>query len=162
MMTRDERYLALAIEQAKKAASLGEVPVGAVIVSRDGVIAAGYNKRERDKNPLAHAEIEAIGKAAAAEGDWRLSDCELFVTLEPCAMCAGAIVTCRIKRVVFGAFDPAAGCLGSAVDLSLLPFARDMEVIGGVLLAPCEKLLSDFFYGQRRREKRVETTESEA
>jgi len=148
-MTRDESYIALAIEQAKLAADMGEVPVGAVVVRRDFVISTGFNRRESNKNPLSHAETEAIKKAAAAVGDWRLSDCEIFVTLEPCAMCAGAILASRMKRVVFGAFDPAAGCFGSAADLSLLSFAPVIEIIGGVLLAECEALLTSFFADKR-------------
>jgi len=150
-VTRDESYIMLALEQARKAFAADEVPVGAVVVCDGRLLSTGYNRRESEKNPLSHAETEAIKAAAAAIGDWRLTDCEIFVTLEPCAMCAGAILNSRIRRVVFGAFDPDAGCFGSAADLSLLPFAPDIEVIGGVLSAECEALLSAFFSDRRRR-----------
>ena len=148
-MRRDEYYLRFAINQAKKAAEKKEVPVGAVIVRDDIIVATGHNRRESKRSPIAHAETEVIQIAAAKSGDWRLSDCELFVTLEPCAMCAGAIISGRIKRLVFGAFDPAAGCMGSVVDLSLLFSEHPIEVLGGVLQQECQRLLTDFF-GQRR------------
>lgn len=148
-MTRDERYLLAALEEAKRAKDLGEVPVGAVIVKENDVIARGYNRRETDKNALSHAETEAIANACKALGDWRLDGCELFVTLEPCAMCAGAILQSRMARVVFGAFDSAAGCMGSVIDMSLLSIAPPLELLGGVLQRECEDILKHFFEERR-------------
>lgn len=153
-MTRDERYITAALEQAEEAASLGEVPVGAVVVKENDIIARGHNRRETDKNALSHAETEAIRSACELLGDWRLDGCELFVTLEPCAMCAGAILQSRIKRVVFGAFDPAAGCMGSVIDMTLLPIGAPTELLGGVLQRECEDLLKRFFE-ERRGDKNV-------
>ncbi len=139
----------MAIEEAKKANSIGEIPVGAVIVKDDIVIASGYNRRETDKNALSHAETESIRTACDTLGDWRLTGCELFVTLEPCAMCAGAILASRLRRVVFGAFDPAAGCMGSVMDLTLSPMSPPIELLGGVLQRQCELLLKQFFESKR-------------
>jgi len=148
-MTRDEGYMKLALAQAKKASESGEIPVGAVIVKSDVVIAAAFNKKETKKNPLAHAELRAIKKAAAFLDDWRLSDCEMFVTLEPCAMCAGAIIESRIKRLVFGAFDWGNGFMGSLADLPALALKNDFPVLGGVLSGECSGLLSGFFKSKR-------------
>ena len=116
-MTQDEKYMKQAIKQAKKAYALDEVPIGCVIVASDKIIARGYNRRNTDKNPLAHAELSAIRKASKKTGDWRLEECTMYVTLEPCQMCAGAIVQARIPRVVIGAMNPKAGCAGSIINL---------------------------------------------
>ncbi|MCL1830187.1 MAG: nucleoside deaminase [Oscillospiraceae bacterium] len=141
-MTRDEKYMNMAIAQAQAALASDEIAVGAVIVHKDIVIAEGYNLRETTNDPTAHAEIIAIRKAADLLSDWRLTDCELYCTLEPCAMCAGAIMNSRIKRLVFGAFDPAAGFFGSIDDLSLVSLpASYIEVIGGVEENRCRELL---------------------
>ena len=145
-----EKYMHLALEQAALAGS--EVPVGAVLVSRAGdVLSVGHNLREQKSDPTSHAEIEVIRAAAAAGGDWRLEETTLFVTLEPCVMCAGAILNARISRVVFGAWDAKAGAAGSVVDLlrdRTLPTRVD-EVVGGVLEAECSVLLTEFFEGLR-------------
>lgn len=139
-----------AIRLAREAGAEGEVPVGAVVV-RDGVIvAAGRNRREAGKNALCHAELEAIGSACRVLGGWRLWQCELFVTLEPCPMCAGAAVNARLRRVVFGARDPKAGSCGSVVNLFELPYNHRPELRGGVLEAECSALLTDFFRGLRK------------
>lgn len=142
---RDTHFLRLAIKQAEIAASLGEVPVGAVVCRGDDIISSAYNRRETDKNALAHAELLAIDEACGKLGGWRLFECELFVTLEPCPMCAGAIVNSRIKRVVFGAFDPKAGCFGSLADFSAIPFNHRPQIVSGVLGDECSALLKDFF-----------------
>lgn len=150
-MTRDEKYMLLAIEQAKKAAELGEVPVGAVVVYKDNVIATAYNRRENDKCATAHAELKAIELACAARGGWRLFDCELYVTLEPCVMCAGAAVNARLDRIVYGASDIRFGALGSALDVMSFPLNHKYEVVGGVLKEECKALLTDFFKERRSR-----------
>lgn len=149
-MTRDERYMTLALEQARAALTAGEVPVGAVIVLGETVLASAHNLRETDCNPLAHAETEAIKKAALAVRDWRLSGCEMFVTLEPCAMCSGAVVESRVRRLVFGAFDPERGFMGSVADLTALVSSSGPEILGGVLQLECEKLLKSFFKRKRQ------------
>ena len=141
----DEKYMKAAIAQAEFAAKMGEVPVGAIIVSDGDIISTGFNKRECLNNSLAHAEIVAINVACEKLGCWRLLNSTLYVTLEPCAMCAGAIINSRIERVVFGAFDPKAGSFGSLVDLSKLPYNHKPEVVSGVCGEECSKLLSDFF-----------------
>lgn len=144
--------MAEALRQARLAAEEGEVPVGAV-VARDGeIISVGRNRREKNKNALAHAEIEAIDAACRKLGGWRLPGCELFVTLEPCPMCAGAIINSRIVKVTFGAYDKKAGSLGSLVNLFDLPYNHKPEIEGGFMEAECAALLSDFF--RRLREKR--------
>lgn len=141
-MTRDERYIYTALEQAKEAFLRREIAVGAVVVHNDKVISSGYNLRETTSDPLAHAEIVAIRKATEIIGDWRLSNCEIYVTLEPCAMCAGAIIESRFKRVVFGAFDPEKGFFGSKLDLSIYSnVLGGLEVLGGVLEKQCQDLL---------------------
>ena len=150
-MTRDEKFMLLAMEQAKQAAALGEAPIGAVVVRGDEVIAAAYNTRETKKNALHHAEVLAIDRACKALGGWRLPGCELFVTLEPCPMCAGAIINSRIVRVVFGAKDPKAGCCGSVCSLFDLPFNHRPEVVDGVFAQECGDLLRDFFRSLRTR-----------
>lgn len=138
-----------ALIEAKKAASLGEVPVGAVIVKDGKIIATGRNMREEKKNALSHAEIEAINKACAVTDSWRLDDCELYVTLEPCPMCAGAIINARIKTVVFGAYDLKAGSMDSVVNLCDYPYNHKPEIFGGIREEECLKLLQDFFEGVR-------------
>lgn len=148
-MTRDEKYMLLAIEEAKKAAEIGEVPVGAVVVYKDTVIATAYNRRENDKCATAHAELKAIEAACAARGGWRLFDCELYVTLEPCVMCAGAAVNARLDRIVYGASDIRFGALGSALDVMSFPLNHKYEVVGGVLKDECKALLTDFFKERR-------------
>ena len=147
--SKDEFFMSLAIEQARLAFSLNEVPVGAVIVKDDKVISSGYNTRERDNNPLGHAEINAILQASAVTNHWRLSGCTLYVTLEPCPMCAGAIINSRIDRVVYGACDIKAGCLGSLIDLSKVNFNHSPRLHKGVCEEQCQKLLADFFNSLR-------------
>ncbi len=146
-----ERWMALALQQAAMAARTGDVPVGAVVIGPDGaVLGSGTNRREADGDPTAHAELLALRSAALATGIWRLEGCTLVVTLEPCAMCAGALILARIDRLVFGAWDPKAGATGSVWDL-----VRDrrtvhrVEVVGGVREAECAQLLRDFFAGHR-------------
>ncbi|MFA5659017.1 MAG: tRNA adenosine(34) deaminase TadA [Oscillospiraceae bacterium] len=148
----DACYMRLALEQAQLAYKLGEVPVGAVIVKKitGEIVGKGYNRRECDKSPLAHAEIIAINEASKSLGGWRLIDCELFVTLEPCPMCAGAIINSRIERIVFGASDLKAGSCGSVVNLFELPFNHKPEITAGVLEEECSALLSDFFKNLRK------------
>ena len=140
-----EYYMGLALEEAKKSLALAEVPVGAVVVCEGEVVAAAYNTRETDKNAIKHAEVEAISRACQRLGGWRLHKCELYVTLEPCPMCAGAIVNSRIKRVVYGARDPKAGAFGTVLDLNSFPLNHKPEIISGVREQECASLLSDFF-----------------
>lgn len=144
-MQTDESYMSLALELAREAAKLGEVPVGAVAVWDGEVVGTGFNRHETGKNALAHAELEAIDTACRKLGGWRLHRCDLYVTLEPCPMCAGAIVNARIRRVVFGARDPKAGCFGSVSDFAALPFNHRPEVVRGVLAEACAAELSAFF-----------------
>lgn len=152
MMRTDEAYMRMALRLAERAAAMGEVPVGAVAVWDDGKVAGvGFNRRETGKSALAHAELEAIAAACKRLGGWRLHKCDLFVTLEPCPMCAGAIVNARIRRVIFGARDPKAGCFGSVCDFNEMPFNHRPEIVGGVLEAECAQALRDFFRGLRRR-----------
>ena len=142
----DERYMKEAIKQAKKAAALGEVPIGCVIVYEDKVIGRGYNRRNTDKSTFSHAEITAMKKAGKMIGDWRLEGCTMYVTLEPCQMCAGAIVQARIPRVVMGCMNPKAGCAGSIVNLlQMKEFNHQVEITEGVLKEECSGILTDFF-----------------
>ncbi len=143
----DEEYMSRAVELAKKAADLGEVPVGAVVVKKSTgeIVGEGYNLRESGKSPLAHAEIIAINEASRTLGGWRLIDCEMFVTLEPCPMCCGAIINSRIERVVFGAYDKKAGSCESVVKLFELPYNHKPQLQGGVMQQECADILSDFF-----------------
>ena len=134
-----------ALQAARLSANEGEIPVGAVIVKDKKIIATGRNRREQEKNALCHAEIEAIDKACRALGDWRLQDCDLYVTLEPCPMCAGAIINARLRSVYFGAYDDVAGSFGSAADFNRLPYAHKPEIYAGIMEAECSKILSDFF-----------------
>lgn len=143
--TAAEAFMRLALREAQKSAAEGEVPVGAVVVRNGEVVAVGRNRREKEKNALAHAEIEAIDRACKALGGWRLWECELFVTLEPCPMCAGAILNSRIRRVVYGAADPKAGCCGSVTDLFALPFNHHPAVEGGLRAEEASALLAEFF-----------------
>ena len=145
-----------ALELAREAGDEGEVPVGAVVVYQGKIISEGRNRRERDKNALCHAELEAIDGACRALGGWRLWQCELFVTLEPCPMCAGAIVNSRIKRVVYGAKDGKAGCCGSVVDLFGLPFNHRPVVEGGLLADESAALLAEFFAALREKLRKGE------
>ncbi len=151
-MSGDEFFMRQAIGLAREAAAEGEVPVGALVVRGGVVVARGRNRRETVRNALSHAELEAIGSACAALGGWRLPECDLYVTLEPCPMCAGAAINARIRRVVFGAHDPKAGSCGSVVDLFQFPYNHHPEAVGGVLEEECASLLTDFF--RRLREKR--------
>lgn len=155
----DEELMRLAIKEAKKAYDEGEVPVGAVVCLDGEVVSLGRNKREGEKNALCHAEIEAIDKACKALGGWRLHKCELFVTMEPCPMCAGAIVNSRIKRVVFGAKDEKAGCFGSVINFNDLGFNHKPEVTEGVLEDECKELLSSFFKELRLKKDKKKNIE---
>ncbi len=146
---RDEYFMREAIAEASAAADAGEVPVGAVVVRGGEIIARGRNTRERDGVATGHAEIMAIESACRALGGWRLSDCTIYVTLEPCPMCAGAIVNARIARVVYGAKDARAGAFGSVIDMRSYPLESKPEVIGGVLTAECAEALSRFFAARR-------------
>lgn len=143
-----------ALKQAKKAYALGEVPIGCVIVHEGKIIGRGYNRRNTDKNTLAHAEITAINKASKVIGDWRLEECTLYVTLEPCQMCAGAIVQARIPEVVMGCMNPKAGCAGSILNILEMPqFNHQVKVTRGILEADCSQMLKTFFEELRIRNK---------
>ena len=145
-MTLEEKYMKAAIREAKKAAAINEVPIGCIIVHQDKVIARGYNRRIVDKNVLSHAEIIAIRKACKKMGDWRLEDCTMYVTLEPCPMCAGAIVQARIPKVIMGCRNPKAGCAGSVLDiLHQSGLNHQVETETGILEEECSKLLKNFF-----------------
>lgn len=153
-MEQHIKYMKEALKQAKKAYALGEVPIGCVIVYEDKVIARGYNRRNTDKNTLAHAEITAINRASKKLGDWRLEDCTLYVTLEPCQMCAGAIVQSRITNVVMGCMNPKAGCGGSVLNILEMPeFNHQVNVLRGVMEEECSQILQDFFKELRIRNK---------
>ncbi len=154
-MNRDEIYMRKALELAKLAAEQDEVPVGAIVVKKSTgeIVGRGFNRREYGKSPLTHAEMIAIDEASRRLGGWRLIDCELFVTLEPCPMCAGAIINSRIERVIFGTADSKAGSCGSVVNLFELPYNHKPELAGGVLAEECAGVLSDFFKNLRARKK---------
>ena len=153
-MTEQEKYMKAAIREAKKAYALGEVPIGCVIVYEGKIIGRGYNRRNTDKNTLAHAEITAINRASKKMGDWRLEDCTLYVTLEPCQMCAGAIVQSRITNVVMGCMNPKAGCGGSVLNILEMPeFNHQVNVTRGVMEEECSQILQDFFKELRIRNK---------
>ncbi len=145
----DEYYMKLALEEAQKAAQLGEVPVGAVIVRGEKVVAAAHNLRERDRMATAHAELLAIQEACRRLNNWRLADCTLYVTLEPCPMCAGAIINSRLQRVVYGAPDQRAGCCGSVANFFHMPFNHSPALTTGILEEQCSALLKDFFEQRR-------------
>ena len=151
----DEKYMKEAIKQAKKAYALDETPIGCVIVCEGKVISRGYNRRNTDKNPLAHAEITAIRKASRRLGDWRLEGCTMYVTLEPCQMCAGAIVQSRMDRVVIGCMNPKAGCAGSILNLLQMDrFNHQAEITAGVLEEECSSLMKQFFRELREKKKK--------
>ena len=153
-MTEDERYMKEAIKQAQKAYKIGESPIGCVIVYQNKIIARGYNRRNIDKTTLGHAEITAIKKASKKTGDWRLEDCTMYVTLEPCQMCAGAIVQSRMKKVVIGAMNPKAGCAGSIINiLQMKQFNHQVEMENGILEKECADMLSTFFKELREKKK---------
>lgn len=154
-MNRDEIYMKKALELANLAAEQGEVPVGAVVVKKSTgeIVGRGFNRREYGKSPLTHAEIIAIDEASRKLGGWRLIDCEMYVTLEPCPMCAGAIINSRIERVVFGTADLKAGSCGSIINLFELPYNHKPELVGGVLAEECADVLSEFFKNLRARKK---------
>ncbi len=153
-MTQDEKYMNEAIRQAKKAYALGEVPIGCVIVYEDRIIGRGYNRRNTDKNTLSHAEITAIRRASKQMGDWRLEGCTMYVTLEPCQMCAGALVQARIDRVVIGTMNPKAGCAGSILNLlQMKEFNHQVEIKYGVCQEECTEILQRFFEELRERNK---------
>ena len=153
-MTRDEKYMKAAIREAKKAYALEEVPIGCVIVQNDKIIARGYNRRNTDKNTLAHAEMSAIKKASKKTGDWRLEDCTMYVTLEPCQMCAGAIVQSRLGKVVIGSMNPKAGCAGSVINLlQMKQFNHQVQMETGILEEECSTMLSGFFQELREKKK---------
>lgn len=154
MINQDEKYMKEAIKQAKKAYALGEVPIGCVIVSEDKIIGRGYNRRTIDKNTLAHAEMMAIKKASKKMNDWRLEDCTMYVTLEPCQMCSGAIVQSRMKKVVIGCMNPKAGCAGSVLNLlQMEAFNHQVELEIGVLGEQCSAMMKQFFKELREKSK---------
>ena len=154
-MTQDEKYMKAAIREAKKAYALDEVPSGCVIVQDGTIIARGYNRRNTEGNTLAHAELTAIKKASKKTGDWRLEGCTMYVTLEPCQMCAGAIVQSRMKKVVIATMNPKAGCAGSVLNLlQMAAFNHQVEIEKGVLEEECSTMLSDFFRELREKKKR--------
>ena len=151
----DQRYMKEAMKQAKKADKIDEVPIGCVIVYEDRIIARAYNRRNTDKNTLAHAELLAIKKASKVLGDWRLEDCTMYITLEPCQMCAGAIVQARIKRVVVGSMNPKAGCAGSVLNLlQMKQFNHQVELETGVMEEECSRMLKEFFKRLREEKKK--------
>ena len=157
-MTAEEKYMKAAIREAKKAYALEEVPIGCVIVQNNKIIARGYNRRNTDKNTLAHAELAAIKKASKKTGDWRLEDCTMYVTLEPCQMCAGAIVQSRLGKVVIGSMNPKAGCAGSVLNLlQMREFNHQVEMVTGVLEEECSEMLSAFFRELREKKKEKES-----
>lgn len=151
----DTAFMRLALDLALQAGEMGEVPVGAVVVCDGVVVGTGLNRRESGKNALAHAEIEAIDVACKTLGGWRLHKCDLYVTLEPCPMCAGAIINARIRRLVYGASDPKAGCFGSLADFNTLSFNHKPQIVSGVCAQECAQVLTDFF--RRLRAQRAQT-----
>ena len=158
MQSIDEKYMKEAVRQARKAYGIGEVPLGCVIVFEDKIIGRGYNRRTVDKNTLAHAELIAIRKACKKIGDWRLEGCTMYVTLEPCQMCSGAIVQSRIPRVVIGCMNPKAGCAGSILNLlQVEEFNHQTELTKGVLEEECSRMMKEFFRELResKKEKKV-------
>ena len=159
-MSQDEKYMREAIRQAKKAYALEEVPIGCVIVYEDKIIGRGYNRRTVDKNTLAHAELIAIKKASKKLNDWRLEDCTMYVTLEPCQMCSGAIVQARIPRVVVGCMNPKAGCAGSILNLlDMKEFNHQVDLTTGVLEEECSGMMKQFFRELREKQKKIKAKE---
>lgn len=155
-LTQDEKIMKEAIKEAQKAAALGEVPIGCVIVYEGKIISRGHNRRKTDKNTLSHAELNAIAKASRKMGDWRLEDCTLYVTLEPCQMCAGAIVQARIKKVVQACRNKKAGCAGTILNLLQVPaFNHQVEIEEGILEKECSRMLTDFFRALRCQLKEI-------
>lgn len=153
----DEKYMKEAIRQARKAYAIGEVPIGCVIVYEDRIIGRGYNRRTTDKNTLAHAELIAIRKASKKLGDWRLEGCTMYVTLEPCQMCSGAIVQSRMSRVVLGCMNPKAGCAGSILNLlQMEEFNHQVELETGVLEEACSQMMKTFFKELRESKKKAD------
>lgn len=154
-MNQDEKFMKAAIREAKKAEKLEEVPIGCVIVYNEKIIARGYNRRNTDKNTLAHAELLAIKKASKKLGDWRLEGCTMYVTLEPCQMCAGAIVQARMDKVVIGSMNPKAGCAGSVLNLlQISAFNHQVVLEKGILEEECSTMLSSFFRTLREKKKK--------
>jgi len=150
----DEKYMRAAIKEANKAKKLSEVPIGCVIVYEGKIIGRGYNRRKTDKNTLSHAELTAIKKASKYIGDWRLEGCTMYVTLEPCQMCAGAIVQGRVDKVVIGCMSPKSGCAGSIINiLQMSEFNHQVEIEKGVLEDECSQMLSEFFIELREKQK---------
>ena len=150
-LTDDEKFMKAALREAKKAGAIGDVPIGCVLVQNGKIIARGYNRRNADKNTLSHAELTVIKKASKKTGDWRLEDTVMYVTLEPCQMCAGAIVQARIPKVVIGAMNPKAGCCGSVLDLLHVDgFNHQVEMVNGILEEECGALLTEFFRKLRK------------
>ena len=159
-LTDDERFMKEAIRQARKAYDIGEVPIGCVIVYEGRVIARGYNRRTIDKNTLAHAELLAIRKASRKLDDWRLEGCTMYVTLEPCQMCSGAIIQARIPKVVVGCMNPKAGCAGSILNLLDVPqFNHQAELVTGVLEEECSQMMKEFFKELREKKKAAKNEE---
>lgn len=153
-MTQDEKYMREAIKQAKRAAKIDEVPIGCVIVHQDRIIGRGYNRRNTDKSTLAHAEIIAIKKASKVLGDWRLEECVMYITLEPCQMCSGAIVQARIPKVVMGTMNAKAGCAGSVINiLQMDGFNHKVDTVKGVMEEECRDMMQSFFRELRERKK---------
>jgi tRNA(adenine34) deaminase len=154
-LTPEEKYMRAALREAKKALALGEVPIGCVLVAEGKIIARGYNRRKTDHNTLSHAELNAIRKASKRTGDWRLEQCEMYVTLEPCQMCAGAIVQARIPKVYIGTMNPKAGCAGSLINLLQFPaFNHQVDITTGILQEECSGLLTGFFREMRDKKKK--------
>lgn len=161
-MDIDEKYMKAALKQARKAEAIEEVPIGCVIVYEDKIIARGYNRRNIDQNTLSHGEMNAIKKASKRLGDWRLEGCTMYVTLEPCQMCAGAIVQSRMSRVVIGSMNPKAGCAGSVINLlEMEEFNHQVEVERGVLQEECSQLLTEFFANLRKAKKDLKAKKNE-
>ena len=162
MLTEQEKFMKEAIRQAKKARALEEVPIGCVIVYEGKIIARGYNRRNTDKNTLSHAELNAIRKASRKLGDWRLEGCTMYVTLEPCQMCSGAIVQSRMTRVVVGCMNPKAGCAGSILNLLDMPeFNHQVELTTGVMEEECSQMMKSFFKELREARKKKKQLEKE-
>lgn len=160
LLTEDEKYMKEALKEAKKAYALGEVPIGCVIVYEGKIIGRGYNRRNTDKNTLNHAEITAIRKASKKMGDWRLEGCRMYVTLEPCQMCAGACVQARIDKVVIGCMSPKSGCAGSVINiLQMEEFNHQVEITKDVLKDECSEMLTRFFEELRIRNKAEKQSE---
>lgn len=161
-LTEDEKFMKQALKEAKKAYALGEVPIGCVIVYEGRIIGRGYNRRNTDKNTLCHAEITAIKKASRKMGDWRLEGCTLYVTLEPCQMCAGACVQARMDRVVIGCMSPKSGCAGSVINiLQMEEFNHQVEITSEVLKEECSEMLTLFFEELRVRNKQEKQAQKE-